>query len=307
MKPLRAATRGSKLALIQTQRVVEALRTVHGDLAVDIQVIRTEADQQPDVPLWKLEGSGFFTASLQQALLEGRADFAVHSFKDLPTQPTKGLSIAAVLERDFPEDVLLFRESQRTLDELPEGACVGTSSIRRQVQMLRLRPDVRVEPLRGNVETRLRKLKEGRYDAILLARAGLERLGITGWNGLILDPEEFLPAPAQGIIAVEVRQDNKDLCDLFGSIHHSQTAGAAQAERHILFRLHPGCHSPVGAYAKMEKGGGLVLTAFVSGPSGQPYLKERICGSLQKAIEWADCLSQRLIDRGALEILKADG
>jgi hydroxymethylbilane synthase len=305
MKPLRAATRGSRLALIQTQRVIDALQKVCPGLPVEIHVVRTQADQRPDVPLWKLEGSGFFTAHLEEALVEGRADFAVHSFKDLPTQIPERLCIAAVLERDFPEDVLLFREPLHSLAELPTGVCVGTSSLRRQAQMLRLRPDVRVEPLRGNVETRLRKLQEGRYDAVILARAGLERLGITGWKGMIFDPQEFLPAPAQGVIAVETVSENKEVRELLGGIHHCLTAAAAEAERRILARLHPGCHAPVGAYAKIEQEQ-MTLTAFVSGPKGVPFLKEQICGSAAKAIEWADCLAERLIEQGAHEILNAD-
>ncbi|HOQ05142.1 MAG TPA: hydroxymethylbilane synthase [Anaerohalosphaeraceae bacterium] len=305
MTLLRAATRGSKLALIQTQRVIDALQKVCPGLSVEMQILRTQGDQQADAPLWKLEGSGFFTARLQQALLEGAADFAVHSFKDLPTQTPDGLCIAAVLERDFPEDVLLARRPIRNLQELPPSACVGTSSIRRQAQLLRRRPDVRVEPLRGNVETRLRKLQEGRYDAVILARAGLERLGIHGWNGLILDPLDFLPAPAQGVIAVEILRENERLFELFQTIHHVPTAAAAQAERRILARLHPGCHAPVGAYAAIENEQ-ITLTAFASGPQGHPFLKERICGPVRNAVEWADCLAERLIEQGALEILKTN-
>ncbi len=305
MRPLRAATRGSKLALIQTQRVIDALQKVRPGLSVEMQILRTHGDQQPDAPLWKLEGSGFFTARLQRALLEGEADFAVHSFKDLPTQTAEGLCIAAVLERDFPEDVLLARKSIQKLEELPPAACVGTSSIRRQAQILRLRPDVRVEPLRGNVETRFRKLQEGRYDAVILARAGLERLGITGWNGLILDPLAFLPAPAQGVIAVEILRTNEHLFELFQKIHHFPTAAAARAERRILARLHPGCHAPVGAYATIENEQ-MTLTAFASGPRGHPFLKEQICGTVENAVEWADCLAERLIEQGALEILKTN-
>lgn len=303
MKILRAATRGSKLALAQTKRVLDALQKVYPNLSAQIQIVRTRADRQPDTPLWKLEGSGFFTAALEQALLEGKADLAVHSCKDLPTAIADGLCIAAVLERSFPEDVLVCRKPIPAPADLPAGARIGTSSIRRHAQIVRLRPDAVVQPLRGNVETRLRKLREGQFDAIVLARAGLERLGITDWEGFVFSPEEFVPAPAQGVIAVEIARDNQALYELLQPIHHLPTASASAAERHILARLQPGCHAPVGAYAKIE-GVQVALTAFVSGPAGEPYFKEQISGPAQKALELAERLAQILIDKGARQILK---
>jgi hydroxymethylbilane synthase len=305
MKTLRAATRGSKLALAQTNLAADALRKLHPGLDIQIHIVRTEGDQQADLPLWKLEGSGFFTARLEQALLTGQADLAVHSYKDLPTEETSGLHIAAVLERLFPEDVMVCRRPAEGLNEIPQGARLGTSSVRRSAQLLARRPDLDIRPIRGNVETRLRKLRAGEFDAIVLARAGLERLGITDWTGFCFDPADFLPAPAQGAIAVQCRIEDQQVSELIRRVHHKATGLVTSAERRVLARLHPGCHAPVGAYARLD-GSRMTLAAFAADPSGKPFLKEEICGPADRAIEYADQLAQRLLSKGAGDILKPD-
>jgi hydroxymethylbilane synthase len=303
MKTLRAATRGSKLALAQTNLAAEALRKAHPGIDIEIHIVRTEGDQQADLPLWKLEGSGFFTTQLEQSLRTGQADLAVHSYKDLPTEETAGLKIAAVLERSFPEDVMVCRQPAGGLDEIPQGGRVGTSSVRRAAQLRSRRPDLDIQPIRGNVETRLRKLHEHQFDAVVLARAGLERLGITDWTGFSFDPAEFLPAPAQGAIAIQCRIEDQQVCDWIRRVHHQATGLVTSAERRVLARLHPGCHAPVGVFARLD-GSRITLTAFAADPSGKPFLKEEICGPADHAIEYADQLAQRLLSQGAGDILK---
>ncbi len=303
MKKLRAATRGSKLALAQTHQAVLALQKVHPGLQIEIHIVRTEGDQRSDLPLWKLEGSGFFTAQIERALLERRADLAVHSYKDLPTEETEGLQIAAVPERLFPEDVMVCLNSANSLGDVSSRARIGTSSVRRAAQLRRSRPDLEILPIRGNVETRLRKLQENQYEAIVLARAGLERLGISNWNGFCFDPADFLPAPAQGAIAIQTRTEDREIIDLVGCIHHQPTGLATSAERRVLLRLHPGCHAPVGAFARLD-GSRIILSAFAAAPSGSPFLKEEICGPAARALEYADLLAERLLSKGAGDILK---
>lgn len=306
MKTLRAATRGSKLALAQTHLAVEALREAHPGLAVEIRIVRTEGDQQTDTPLWKLEGSGFFTAQLERALLAGQADLAIHSYKDLPTDQTEGLHVAAVLQRLFPEDVMVCAEPISSMEQIPHGARIGTSSVRRAAQLRHRRPDLEIEPIRGNVETRLRKIEDRRFDAVVLARAGLERLGITNWTGFCFDPRQFLPAPAQGAIAIQTRTEDKEVNDLVRPAHHEATGLLVSAERRVLARLHPGCHAPVGAFAQMD-GSHMILTAFAADPSGNPFLKEEIGGPAADALQYAEQIAEMLVSKGAKEILETYG
>ncbi len=306
MKKRRAATRGSKLALAQTHLAAEALRKAHPGLVIAIQPVQTAGDQQGDVPLWKLEGVGFFTSRLEQELLAGRADFAVHSLKDLPAEMPEGLVIGAVLQRFYPEDVMVCRRPVRGLEEVANGARVGTSSVRRTAQLLHLRPDLVIEPIRGNVETRLNKLADGDYDAVVLARAGLERLGNRHWQGFCFDVWEFLPAPGQGAIAIQARSDDPEMIDLLGSVHHERTGLEAGAERRVLARLHPGCHGPVGAYAEIKEGK-IRIAAFVADPSGHPFLREEICGRADNALQCADQVADALLSKGARKFLENHG
>lgn len=256
---LRLGTRGSDLALWQAHRIADRIRTELG-LECDIEIIKTSGDRIQDVAFHKMEGKGFFTKELQDALLDGRIDLVVHSLKDLPTDEPDGLRLAAIPERGPTGDLLLAPANTivtRPDDPigLPQNATLGTSSLRRAAQALVLRPDLRLEALRGNVPTRIRKLREGQYDAILLASAGVKRLGLdlTGLDQIELPPEAMLPAPGQGALAIETR-DADPTVELLESLHDRKAARAVNAERNLLRLLGGGCHLPLGCLATDHDG-----------------------------------------------------
>ncbi len=257
MKPaLRLGTRGSRLALWQAGWVRD--RLAECGVAADLVVIKTRGDAEVDRPLQQLEGKGFFTKEIEEALLQRRIDVAVHSLKDLPTRLAHGLALAAVPERADPRDVLVTRERGVTsLAGLPPAARVGTSSLRRVAQLRHLRPDVAVLPLRGNVPTRVRKVTEGggALDAALLARAGLERLGLAAVVAVTLDPLEIMPAPGQGALGLEVRADDRATRGALAPLEHPASARQVAAERSLLAALGGGCQAPVAAYAGNGEGG----------------------------------------------------
>ena len=253
---LKLGTRGSKLALWQAGWVRE--RLAERGVAAEIVVIETRGDAEVDRPLHELEGKGFFTKEIEEALLERRIDVAVHSLKDLPTRLAPGLALAAVPERGDPRDVLVTRQPGVTsLAGLPPAARVGTSSLRRVAQLRHLRPDVAVLPLRGNVPTRVRQVKEGgdgALDAALLARAGLERLGLAAMVAVTLDPLEIMPAPGQGALGLEVRADDRATRGALAPLEHAASARQVAAERSVLAALGGGCQAPVAAYAGNGEG-----------------------------------------------------
>ena len=253
---LKLGTRGSKLALWQAGWVRDRLAAC--GVAADLVVIKTRGDAEVDRPLQQLEGKGFFTQEIEEALLERRIDVAVHSLKDLPTRLAPGLALAAVPERGDPRDVLVTRQPGVTsLAGLPPAARVGTSSLRRVAQLRHLRPDVAVLPLRGNVPTRVRKVKEGgdgALDAALLARAGLERLGLAAMVAVTLDPLEIMPAPGQGALGLEVRADDRVTRGALAPLEHAASARQVAAERSVLAALGGGCQAPVAAYAGNGEG-----------------------------------------------------
>jgi len=266
--PLRIGTRGSDLALWQARRVAELVRERLGRPA-ELVVITTQGDRIQNVSFHKMEGKGFFTKELQQALLDERVDLVVHSLKDLPTEEPQGLEVAAIPERTTPVDLLIAREG--TLDPapakplgLPETARLGTSSLRRAAQALALQPDLLVEALRGNVPTRIRKLREGQYDAILLAAAGVGRLGLDlqGLDVLELPPEVMLPAPGQGALAIETRRDDLATAGI-ARLHDPGAARLVHAERHLLGLMGGGCHLPLGCLATAEEDGAVRLQAVL--------------------------------------------
>jgi hydroxymethylbilane synthase len=303
MKALRIATRGSVLALVQTKQVIRMLKEKHPDLKIEIIPVATAGDQNTDEPLWKLEGVGFFTTQIEKRLLENRADIAVHSFKDLPTAETPGLTIAAVPMRENPADVLVCNQKISSLADIPTGFVIGTSSLRRQAQLLRLRPGLKTAPLRGNVNTRLRKLDEKQYDILIMAAAGLIRLGLQERISFLLDPTEFLPAPAQGALAVQTRADDKNTIELVGTIDDAQTRRIVSAERQVLRRLHPGCHAPVGVFAQ-KQGDAIHIAAFASKPDGSEFLRREIQGPFRQAEKLADELAEQMLAAGAKQILE---
>lgn len=262
MRKIRIGSRGSDLALWQANHVKKQLEDLGAE--VSITIIKTQGDQIQHLSFDKLEGKGFFTKEIEQALLEESIDLAVHSHKDLETNPPEGLIIAAVSERENPADVLLIHPKAfdpKAFWSLKQDAVVGTSSARRKAQLVGYRPDVTIKDLRGNVPTRLQKLVDGDYDAILLAKAGLDRLklDLKGMHEVILDPEQFVPAPAQGVLALQIRENDHELFDFMQAMNHVDIQSQIALERTVLNRLQGGCQLPLGAYCPEE---GRLLVAF---------------------------------------------
>lgn len=262
MRKIRIGSRGSDLALWQANHVKKQLENLGAE--VSITIIKTQGDQIQHLSFDKLEGKGFFTKEIEQALLDESIDLAVHSHKDLETSTPKGLIIAAVSERENPADVLLIHPKAfdpEAFWNLKEGAVVGTSSARRKAQLIGFRSDVEIRDLRGNVPTRLQKLADGEYDAILLAKAGLDRLklDLQGMHEVVLDPEQFIPAPAQGVLALQIREKDNELFDFMQAMNHIDIQSQIALERTVLNRLQGGCQLPLGAYCPEE---GRLLVAF---------------------------------------------
>jgi len=296
MNTLTVATRGGELAVAQTRIVINKLKQIHPEMEVRIKKITTAGDRDKKTTLWQLRTSGFFSSQVEDALLAGDADFAVHSFKDLPTQQREGLSIAAVCDRKFAEDCILSREAVSSVNQLKSSAKIGTSSLRRMVQLKRLRDDLRPEPIRGNVMTRIRLLEEGKFDAIILARAGIERLGLADKISFCFAPTQFIPAPAQGALAVQTRADDVATNKLLMAIDDKKTRANTFAERQILATMQCGCHAPVGAFAR-AKGNDIEICAFVSDLSGRNFIKRTVTGPPDK-------LAKELLEAGGREILE---
>lgn len=258
---MRVATRGSALARRQAAIVIEALRSLDPQVSYSMEIVRTEGDDQPQQEPSEFEGQGIYVRRIEAALLQGRADVAVHSFKDMPSMPTPGLSIAAFPAREDPRDALVARDAL-PLDRLPPGARVGTGSPRRRVLLHDLRPDVEVTPIRGNVDTRLRRVAQGEVDAVVVAAAGLRRLQREAEVTEALDPTVFTPAAGQGILAVQVRDDDRGLLDLISALDDAVTRVCALAERAVARAVGAGCQTPLGAYARVVDGQLEVLGAL---------------------------------------------
>jgi len=303
MKDLTVATRRGDLALAQTQMVIAALRAQHPEVEVRISEITTEGDKDRRTALWDLKDTGFFTSHLEEALLVGAADFAVHSFKDLPTQEREGLAVTAIWDRRWPQDCLLAREPVGSMDDLPESARVGTSSLRRAAQLRHLRPDLQLVPLRGNVQTRIRKLQGTDLDAIILARAGLERLGLAEQISFTFDPNEFIPAPAQGALAIQTRSGDESTVAMVRSIDDELSRATALAERQVLVTMKCGCHAPVGAYAECRDGG-MEICAFISDIGGRNIIRKQTRGPVSQAVPLGERVATQLLDAGGREILR---
>ncbi|MPY72953.1 MAG: hydroxymethylbilane synthase [Alphaproteobacteria bacterium] len=291
---LRIGTRGSPLALIQAEAVAAALMRAHAGLEADYHVVRTSGDRIQDRPLAEVGGKGLFTKEIEQALLDGAIDLAVHSMKDVETFLPDALCIAAMLPREDPRDVLLSQGARR-LDDLPQGARIGTSSIRRQAQLLHRRPDFRIVPFRGNVETRLRKLEDGEAEATLLAAAGLKRLGRLDAATEILDPGAMLPAAGQGAIGIETRSADAATRTLLEAIDHPETAIRVAAERAMLAVLDGSCRTPIGALAELDRAGGtLTLQGLVARPDGSALHRREGCAAAADALAMAVGLGAEL-------------
>jgi hydroxymethylbilane synthase len=294
----RIGTRGSALALVQAGEVAERLRAL--GVTAELVPMRTEGDRRADARLAALGGKGLFVREIEDALLEGAIDVAVHSLKDLPAILPAGLVLAAFPERADPRDVLVTRAST-SFDALPRGGRLGTSSPRRRSIALSLRPDLRVEPLRGNVDTRLRRLDSGDWDGIILAAAGLRRLGLTPAHAMPLDPAIFVPAVGQGILAVEARADDRETNELLARLQDPATAACAVAERGFLAALGASCATPVAAHAVVAEGR-VRLTGIVLSEDGRAFLRETAEGPSAVAEEVGLGVAEALLARGAARL-----
>ncbi|HEY1549258.1 MAG TPA: hydroxymethylbilane synthase [Kofleriaceae bacterium] len=302
---LTIATRGSALALWQANHVKARLEAIAPKRRVELLVIKTTGDQIQDVPLALVGGKGLFVKEIEQALLEGRADLAVHSMKDVPPDLADGLAIAAVSARETPWDALCAREPV-TIDTLPHGAQVGTSSMRRQCQLLARRPDLKIEMLRGNVPTRLQRLDLGRYDAIILAAAGLQRLGLGDRITQLIPLELSIPAVAQGVLGIETRTGDAIVRDLVvRAIHDAHAAASVAAERAFLARMGGSCQTPLAAHALDRDDGGMRLVGMVGLPDGTRILHAELGGARDQAQLMGNKLAEDLLAQGAEAILAA--
>ncbi|MCJ7499950.1 hydroxymethylbilane synthase [bacterium] len=299
---LRIGTRGSQLALWQANWVKEQLIRKHPDLMVEIHTIKTTGDKILDVPLAKVGGKGLFVKEIEEALLDKSVDIAVHSMKDVPTDLPEGLGIVAIPPREDPRDAVL-GQTRVPILELPQGAKIGTSSLRRQAQLFAARPDFVIEPLRGNINTRLRKLKEGMYDAIILAMAGVKRLGWEHEVTEVIDPDVMLPAIGQGALGIEARLDDESTLERIAFLNDDITASCVAAERAFLHRLEGGCQVPIAAYA-VRLGDEILLTGLVGSVDGRKIIKESDQGPAKEAALLGNALATRILEAGGREILE---
>ncbi|MEK6604298.1 MAG: hydroxymethylbilane synthase [Nitrospirota bacterium] len=302
VRELVIGTRGSKLALWQAEWVHARLRQLEPGLLVSLKQIKTTGDKILDTPLATIGGKGLFVKEIEDALLRGEIDLAVHSMKDVPTRLPDGLEILSIPEREDPRDVLISRDGVM-LDRLAAGACIGTSSLRRQAQLLHVRPDLSIHMLRGNLDTRLRKLEAGEYDGIILAAAGLRRLGWADRVTEYLSPDVCLPAIGQGALALEGRADDAFVRELAGRLEHRPTRIAVTAERALLERLEGGCQVPIAAHATID-GETLSMRALVAGVNGRQLVRDMIQGPVTEAQKLGIQLAERLLERGGGEILR---
>ncbi len=303
MKTLTIATRKSPLALWQAEFVKAELQRHHPDLRCELLPLSTRGDRILDTPLARIGGKGLFLKELEQALLNGEADLAVHSMKDVPVDMPEGLSLPLVLAREAPWDAFVSNE-YACLDDLPAGAVVGTSSLRRQAQLRALRPDLQVKDLRGNVNTRLRRLDEGEYDAILLAVAGLKRLEMGHRIREHLKPPRWLPAAAQGALGIEIRQGDEATLRWLAPLADEATARCVRMERAFNRRLGGSCQVPIAAHAR-EVGSRLELHGLVAAPDGSRVLRGQCLAEVNEAEAAATALAERLLQQGADSILAA--
>jgi hydroxymethylbilane synthase len=298
------ATRGSALALWQANHVKARLDAVAPGIVVELEVIKTSGDKILDVPLAKVGGKGLFVKEIEQALVDRTADLAVHSMKDVPAELAPGLVLCAVSSREVPWDALCAR-SPVTVETLPKGAKVGTSSMRRQCQLLAVRPDLEIALLRGNVPTRLRKLDDGEYDAIVLAAAGLHRLGLADRITQVLPIEMSIPAVAQGVLALEIRDGDNAVRDLVrAAIHDEPTYQKMLAERAFLAKMGGSCQTPLAAHAT-DNGSGLQVIGLCGMPDGTKMLRATVTGAIGDAEKLGVALAEDLLRQGAAEILAA--
>lgn len=294
-------TRGSQLALWQSNWVKSEIERRFPGTTVSLEIIKTKGDKIIDVPLAKVGGKGLFVKEIEDALLEKRVDLAVHSMKDMPAEIPDGLCIGAIPERENPLDVLISKNNLK-LQELPERARIGTSSLRRMSQISAIRPDLEIVSLRGNLDTRIKKLESGEFDAIILAAAGVRRLGLSEKITQYLDPDLMLPASGQGALCIETRTDDPKTSDIVKALNHDTTATAVIAERAFLHRLEGGCQVPIAAHARVS-GDTISMEGLVSDIRGETVFKSAISGKSSEAAELGKKLAEALLEKGAKKIL----
>ena len=303
MKPIRIASRASKLALAQANIVKTLLKKLAPSIEISVVKISTKGDRDKSDFLYKSESVGFFTSEVEKAILDGTADLAVHSLKDLPTAATPELVIAAIPKRQSPADALVTLEKVASIEELPAGATVGTSSIRRIAQLRHIRDDLKCVPLRGNVETRVRKVTTGQIDAIVVACAGLSRLGLADKISAVLRPEEFLTAPGQGALAVQVRAEDIELVESVSRLDDEPTRITTHAERCVLAAMHGGCSIPLGVYARIIDDN-LAINAMIADIEGKNLIKRSSSSPVSQGRACAQKLAEELLEAGGKEILE---
>ena len=299
---IRIATRKSPLAMWQAEHVASLLRKAHPGLTVELVGMSTQGDKILDTPLAKIGGKGLFVKELEQGMLNNRADIAVHSMKDVPVDLPDGLHLAVILEREDPRDAFVSNR-YTSLAELPQGAVLGTSSLRRQCQLAELRPDLKIRSLRGNVNTRLSKLDDGKFDAIILAAAGLKRLGFKRRITAVLEPEQSLPAIGQGAIGIECRTDDGSVNALIAPLHNPETALCVTAERAMNNRLMGGCQVPIAGYALINHNR-IFMRGLVGEPDGSRIIRSESSAPASDAEALGIALAEDLLGQGADQILK---
>ena len=303
MRHVRIVSRAGKLALAQADIVRNLLKKQFSDVELNIVTVSTRGDRDKSDFLYKADSVGLFTSEVENALLEGSADIAVHSLKDLPTAGSTELTIAAILKRECAADVLIASSGAASIEQLPAGAAVGTSSLRRIAQLKHTRSDLNCVPLRGNVETRVRKVTSGRLDAAIVAYAGIVRLGLQGSISAVLSPEQFLTAPGQGALAVQVRTKDSELVELVSALDDQPTRIAVEAERFVLAAMHGGCSIPLGVYAKVTNDE-ICIDAMIADVDGGSFIRRSVAGPASSYERLANNLAAELLRAGGEDILK---
>jgi len=300
-KVIKIGTRGSKLALSQAEWVKAELLRLHQDCQFDLVRIRTKGDKITDVPLARVGGKGLFVKEIEEALLSGQIDMAVHSMKDMPVEIPEGLCIGAVSRREDPRDVLIAKDAL-SIHELPRGARIGTSSLRRSAQLLHFRPDLIIQPLRGNLDTRLKRLLNEDLDAIVVAAAGIKRLSLTERVTEYLSMDIMLPAIGQGALGIEIREDDEAISKLVSDVDHVPSRIAVMGERSFLRKLEGGCQVPIAALGNIEEDR-FTLTGMIADVNGIRLIRESVSGAKDRAEELGIELAEKMIKKGAKEIL----
>lgn len=300
-KQIKIGTRGSQLALYQAKKVKTTLENLFPELQVELEIIKTKGDKILDVALSKIGDKGLFTKEIENALLDRSVDIAVHSLKDLPTTLPEGLKLGAVLERGEFRDALVSKHGKK-LSELVAGDVVATSSLRRQAGLMKMNNQIFIKDIRGNVNSRLQKMEDGYCDAMIMAAAGLQRLGLEKYITEIIDPEIIVPAVSQGAIALEIRMNDPEVELLMQKINHTETWNAIIAERAFLAHLEGGCQVPLGCFSKVENGL-LTMNGFVASLDGKQFINETISGDISKGAELGVQMAEKMLERGAMEIL----